>query len=101
MTGSKRWRLFLPRMADSVFWICIPTRDGGQGMDYITLGLACEELEAIDSTLRVVMSVHGTEQHGTAAVGQRGAETTLPGTAGQREIRSHALALPNQVLDRM
>ncbi|MCK5428167.1 MAG: acyl-CoA dehydrogenase family protein, partial [Anaerolineales bacterium] len=31
---------------------------GGQGMDYISLGLACEELEAVDSTLRVVMSVH-------------------------------------------
>jgi alkylation response protein AidB-like acyl-CoA dehydrogenase len=27
-------------------------------MDYISLGLACEELEAVDSTLRVVMSVH-------------------------------------------
>jgi alkylation response protein AidB-like acyl-CoA dehydrogenase len=27
-------------------------------MDYITLGLACEELEAVDTTLRVVMSVH-------------------------------------------
>jgi alkylation response protein AidB-like acyl-CoA dehydrogenase len=27
-------------------------------MDYIALGLACEELEVVDSTLRVVMSVH-------------------------------------------
>jgi alkylation response protein AidB-like acyl-CoA dehydrogenase len=27
-------------------------------MDYISLGLACEELEVVDSTLRVVMSVH-------------------------------------------
>jgi alkylation response protein AidB-like acyl-CoA dehydrogenase len=27
-------------------------------MDYISLGLACEELEAVDSTLRVIMSVH-------------------------------------------
>ena len=27
-------------------------------MDYIALGLACEELEAVDTTLRVVMSVH-------------------------------------------
>ncbi len=31
---------------------------GGQGMDYISLGLACEELEAVDTSLRVVMSVH-------------------------------------------
>jgi glutaryl-CoA dehydrogenase (non-decarboxylating) len=38
--------------------ICIPMRYGGQGFDYVTLGLACEELERIDSTLRVVMSVH-------------------------------------------
>ena len=27
-------------------------------MDYISLGLACEELEVVDSTLRVVLSVH-------------------------------------------
>ncbi|SNB49603.1 acyl-CoA dehydrogenase family protein [Thermoflexus hugenholtzii] len=38
--------------------ICIPVKYGGAGMDYISLGLACEELERIDSSLRVVMSVH-------------------------------------------
>ena len=49
----------LPRMAELGFLgICLPVRYGGQGMDYIALGLACEELEAVDSTLRVVMSVH-------------------------------------------
>jgi alkylation response protein AidB-like acyl-CoA dehydrogenase len=49
----------LPRMAElGILGICIPVRYGGQGMDYIALGLACEELEAVDSTLRVVMSVH-------------------------------------------
>jgi alkylation response protein AidB-like acyl-CoA dehydrogenase len=49
----------LPRMAELGFLgICFPVRYGGQGMDYIALGLACEELEAVDSTLRVVMSVH-------------------------------------------
>ena len=49
----------LPRMAElGILGICIPAKYGGQGMDYITLGLACEELEAVDSTLRVVMSVH-------------------------------------------
>jgi len=41
-----------------ILGICIPVRYGGQGMDYISLGVACEELEAVDSTLRVVMSVH-------------------------------------------
>ncbi len=49
----------LPRMAElGILGICVPVRYGGQGMDYISLGLTCEELEAVDSTLRVVMSVH-------------------------------------------
>jgi alkylation response protein AidB-like acyl-CoA dehydrogenase len=49
----------LPRMAElGILGICFPVGYAGQGMDYISLGLACEELEAVDSTLRVVMSVH-------------------------------------------
>jgi alkylation response protein AidB-like acyl-CoA dehydrogenase len=49
----------LPRMAElGIMGICIPVRYGGQGMDYISLGLACEELEAVDTSLRVIMSVH-------------------------------------------
>jgi glutaryl-CoA dehydrogenase (non-decarboxylating) len=49
----------LPRMAElGILGICLPVRYGGQGMDYIALGLVCEELEAVDTTLRVVMSVH-------------------------------------------
>jgi glutaryl-CoA dehydrogenase (non-decarboxylating) len=49
----------LPRMAElGILGINIPVRYGGQGFDYISLGLVCEELEAVDSTLRVVMSVH-------------------------------------------
>ncbi|MBM3144179.1 MAG: butyryl-CoA dehydrogenase [Chloroflexi bacterium] len=49
----------LPRMAElGILGICIPVKYGGQGMDYLSLGLACEELEAVDTTLRVVMSVH-------------------------------------------
>jgi alkylation response protein AidB-like acyl-CoA dehydrogenase len=49
----------LPRMAElGILGMCLPVRYGGQGMDYISLGLACEELEAVDSTLRVVISVH-------------------------------------------
>jgi glutaryl-CoA dehydrogenase (non-decarboxylating) len=35
-----------------------PVRYGGQGMDFISWGLACEELEVVDTHLRVVMSVH-------------------------------------------
>ena len=49
----------LPRMGElGILGICIPERYGGQGFDYITLGLVCEELEAMDTSLRVVMSVH-------------------------------------------
>jgi alkylation response protein AidB-like acyl-CoA dehydrogenase len=49
----------LPRMAAlGILGICIPVKYGGQGFDYISLGLACEELEAVDTSLRVIMSVH-------------------------------------------
>ncbi len=51
--------LALPRMAElGILGINIPVRYGGQGFDYVTLGLVCEELERGDTTLRVVMSVH-------------------------------------------
>lgn len=50
---------FLPRMAElGILGICVPVRYGGQGFDYITLGLVCEELERADTHLRVIMSVH-------------------------------------------
>jgi alkylation response protein AidB-like acyl-CoA dehydrogenase len=68
----------LPRMAElGILGICIPVRYGGQGLDYISLGLACEELEAVDTSLRVVMSVHmglnsmGLLQWGTEEQKQR------------------------------
>jgi glutaryl-CoA dehydrogenase (non-decarboxylating) len=68
----------LPRMAElGLLGICIPTRYGGAGMDYICLGLACEELERVDTSLRVVMSVHvglnclGLLQWGTEEQKQR------------------------------
>jgi alkylation response protein AidB-like acyl-CoA dehydrogenase len=49
----------LKRMGElGILGICLPVRYGGQGMDYISLGLACEELEAVDTALRVIMSVH-------------------------------------------
>jgi len=49
----------LKRMGElGILGICYPVRYGGQGMDYITLGLACEELEVVDTHLRVAMSVH-------------------------------------------
>jgi glutaryl-CoA dehydrogenase (non-decarboxylating) len=38
--------------------ISVPQEYGGAGMDYICLGLASEELEYLDTSLRVIMSVH-------------------------------------------
>lgn len=68
----------LPRMAElGILGINVPVRYGGQGFDYVTLGLVCEELERVDTTLRVVMSVHvglnsmGVMQWGTEEQKQR------------------------------
>ncbi len=36
----------------------IPEEYGGAGMDYVSLGILCEELEAADTSFRVAMSVH-------------------------------------------
>src|SRR5207342_732883 len=41
-----------------LFGISVPQEYGGAGMDYLCLGLACEELEYVDTSLRVIMSVH-------------------------------------------
>jgi alkylation response protein AidB-like acyl-CoA dehydrogenase len=49
----------LKRMGElGILGICFPVRYGGQGLDFLSLGLACEELEAVDTHLRVAMSVH-------------------------------------------
>jgi glutaryl-CoA dehydrogenase (non-decarboxylating) len=49
----------LRQMAElNLLGVCIPEEYGGAGFDYISLGLVCEELEAVDTFLRVVMSVH-------------------------------------------
>ncbi|MEX2547894.1 MAG: acyl-CoA dehydrogenase family protein [Chloroflexota bacterium] len=36
----------------------IPPEYGGTGLDYVSLGILCEELERADTAFRVVMSVH-------------------------------------------
>jgi glutaryl-CoA dehydrogenase (non-decarboxylating) len=49
----------LDRMGElGILGLPFPVRYGGQGMDYVSLGVACEELEAVDTHLRVAMSVH-------------------------------------------
>ncbi len=49
----------LPAMqAANLLGFCIPEQYGGLGMDYISLGLASEELEYGDTSARVILSVH-------------------------------------------
>jgi glutaryl-CoA dehydrogenase (non-decarboxylating) len=38
--------------------LSVPAQYGGAGLDYISLGLASEELEYVDTSLRVILSVH-------------------------------------------
>lgn len=52
-------RGLLPQMASlGLLGVSVPQEYGGAGMDYIALGVACEELEYVDTSLRVIMSVH-------------------------------------------
>ena len=52
-------RAILPQMASlGLLGISIPVEYGGAGMDYIALGIASEELEYVDTSLRVILSVH-------------------------------------------
>ena len=52
-------RGLFPQMAElGLLGICVPEEYGGAGMDYVCLGLASEELEYVDTSLRVIMSVH-------------------------------------------
>jgi len=49
----------LPQMADmGLLGASVPAEYGGAGMDYVSLGLISEELEYVDTSLRVIMSVH-------------------------------------------
>ena len=89
---------FLKGMAHlQLLGICIPEEYGGAGMDYLSLGLACEELEYVDTHLRVIMSVHlglncmtlwcwGTEEQKRKYL--------VPQAKGQK-IATYALTEPN------
>ncbi len=50
--------IFEKMASADILGICIPEKYGGAGMDYISLGLACEELEYADASARVILSVH-------------------------------------------
>jgi glutaryl-CoA dehydrogenase (non-decarboxylating) len=52
-------REVLTRMGElGILGLPIPEQYGGLGLDYVSLALACEELEYVDTFLRVIMSVH-------------------------------------------
>src|SRR5688500_5663339 len=49
----------LPKMASlGLLGICVPAAYGGAGLDYVSLGLASEELEYVGTALRVSLSGH-------------------------------------------
>jgi glutaryl-CoA dehydrogenase (non-decarboxylating) len=49
----------LPQMAQMGLLGCsVPQEYGGAGMDYVSLGIISEEMEYVDTSLRVIMSVH-------------------------------------------
>lgn len=52
-------REVLDKMGEAgILGLPIPEQYGGSGFDYVSLALACEELEYVDTFLRVIMSVH-------------------------------------------
>src|SRR3989442_7047037 len=47
------------KMAElNLLGVCLPETYGGAGFDYLSLGLVCEELEAVDTFFPVPLSVH-------------------------------------------
>jgi glutaryl-CoA dehydrogenase (non-decarboxylating) len=48
-----------PQMAElGLLGASVPAEYGGAGMDYVSLGIISEELEYVDTSLRVIISVH-------------------------------------------
>lgn len=52
-------RSILDKMGElGILGLSFPEKYGGGEMDYISLAVACEELERVDTALRVILSVH-------------------------------------------
>jgi glutaryl-CoA dehydrogenase (non-decarboxylating) len=89
---------FLRQMAElQLLGICLPEDYGGAGMDYVSLGLACEELEYVDTHLRVVMSVHVALNSMTLwcwGSEEQKRKYLVPQARGER-IATYALTEPN------
>ncbi len=48
-----------PKYAElGITGLCFPEQYGGAGMDYVTYGLVCEELDYVDTSFRTMLSVH-------------------------------------------
>ena len=60
--------------------VCIPEEYGGAGFDYISLGLVCEELEAVDTF------------HARGDVGSHGFEFADASTPGALKSRSKSIS---------
>lgn len=91
-------RTMLDKMAEAgILGLALPEKYSGSGTDYISLGIACEELERADTSARVVMSVHSglhcmtLLQWGTEA--QR--ERWLPALATGKRVGAFGLTEPN------
>jgi glutaryl-CoA dehydrogenase (non-decarboxylating) len=91
-------RSLLPKMAaQGLLGICLPVKYGGAGMDYLSLGIACEELERVDTSARVILSVHvglnslALFQWGTEEQKQ---QYLVPQAKGEK-IATYALTEPN------
>ena len=87
----------LPQMDSlGLLGICIPSEYGGAGMDYVSLGIASEELEHVDTSLRVIMSVHvGLNSLTLLAWGTEDQRTRyLVPQAQGKQIGSYALTEP-------
>lgn len=81
--------------------VCIPQKYGGMGFDYLALAVVCEELERVDTALRVVLSVHTGLN--SLAVFQWGNEEQkqrflLPQATGEK-IAGYCLTEPNAGTD--
>src|SRR5258706_237409 len=77
--------------------VCFPQRYGGVGLDYLSLGLVCEELEYVDTVFRTVLSVHvglvGMGLYTWATEGQK--QQWLVPMASGRKLACYGLTEPN------
>ncbi len=91
-------RSLLTKMAQQgILGICLPVRYGGAGMDYISLALACEELERVDTAARVILSVHiglNSLTLFTWATEEQKQQYLVPQAMGDK-IATYALTEPN------